>query len=83
MPNIQDMIGQIIDDMPTKGHYFGRFNVVTQPHPDIEQRMMPTDQASALASELCHVFDSKTLPIDAKVSSHYGAFMPKKWDNPH
>lgn len=34
----QETWAQIINDMPTKGHYFCRIDVVNRLHPDIKQR---------------------------------------------
>lgn len=68
MKPTSEILVQIIDDMPTKGHYFEELNIVIKPHPDIEHRLEPSPRASELASKLCQLLDPKTLPLDSKVS---------------
>lgn len=60
-------MAHIIDDMPTKGHYFGGINVVLRPHPDIEHCGRPTAHELELVLKFCQLLDPNTPPVDSEV----------------
>lgn len=63
----QEALAQIIDNMPTRGHYYGCHAANRQPHPDIESRTKPSAQALSLARELATTLDSLNVKVDAEV----------------
>ena len=62
-------IGQIIDEIPIQGHYFGKKRSDESALPDIEHRTSPTEEACRLATQFCDSFDPTDLTLETQVSS--------------
>jgi hypothetical protein len=69
LPSTQQTVSQIIDNMPVKGHYYGMNYLGRHPHPDIEGRTIPSEDASQLARKFCLDLNLSALTIDAQVSA--------------
>jgi hypothetical protein len=62
-------VAQIIDDMPVKGHYYGLNYGLRYPHPEIEHRSTPSEEAMTLAQKFCSELDLSTLTVNVLVSA--------------
>lgn len=63
----QQTVAQIIDDMPIRGHHYGLDYPFRHPHPDVERRSTPSDDATQLAKKLCSEIDLSALVVDTQV----------------
>jgi hypothetical protein len=68
LPSTQQTVAQIIDDMPIRRHHYGLDYPLRHPHPDIERRSAPSDDATQLAEKLCSELDLSTLTVDTQVN---------------
>jgi hypothetical protein len=68
VPSVQQTVAQIIDNMPIQGHYYGVNYLGRHPHPDVEHRAMPSEDATKLARKFCSELDLSTLAIHAQVN---------------
>jgi hypothetical protein len=60
-------IGQIIDEIPIQGHYYGQKRSEEFALPDIEHRTSSTEEGCRLATQFCDSFDPTNLTLETQV----------------